>query len=56
MIDICKYTRESEIEQYSMSCASNEYDCVHPQDCEDWIYCPYCSNVIVKSTGGEEDE
>ena len=54
MSDKCRYTRTSEIEQYTPDCCI-EYDddgyiqptrCAHPEDVEEWVYCPFCGDEI----------
>lgn len=51
----CKYTRASELEAWRPSCfyeSDPAFDGyvytadVHPDDCEDWTFCPYCGGKI----------
>ena len=42
----CKYYREDEITQYTPECTGEDWS-VHPEDCDDWEYCPFCGKRIV---------
>lgn len=50
----CKYTRESEIYQYTPDCCTELFNdeivptnSVHPEDSEDWSFCPFCGSEII---------
>jgi len=54
----CKYTRDSEIEQYTPACCmDDDYSdtCVHEEDISEWTYCPFCSHKIQAYTAGQKE-
>lgn len=41
----CIYYREDEITQYTPECTGVDWS-IHPEDCEVWVYCPFCGKRI----------
>lgn len=55
----CKYTRDSDIFQYTPDCClDDEYPStsVHPEDMTEWTFCPYCSEEIQCYVDGEKED
>ena len=55
-MSICKYKRDSEIEQYTPECCVEgglPLTSVHETDMTEWTYCPYCGDQILCYTDGK---